>query len=233
MGKRGGTKHQKRAAVSKSVPITDKKKSTWAVKDCPGPHNGRYCIPLGMLLRDILGVTKTKRETSRVLSGRMITVDGKTRVNEKFPVGLMDVIEFPSAGKHYRIVVKEKGRLYPVEVSKDDTKKKILKVVKKHSGKGNKIILTFHDGRNVFGDNNIRVGDSVIFDLSSGKIKDVLKLQKGARCLIVEGKHAGLIAKLEDVKEKEGMKPQATLKGKEEFITVAGYLLVVDDSFKV
>jgi hypothetical protein len=42
-----------------------------------------------------------------------------------------------------------------------------------------------------------------------------------------------MIAKLEDVKEKEGMKPQATLKGDEEFITVAGYLLVVDDSFKV
>ena len=232
MGKRGGTKHRKRVAVPKSIPITNKKENTWAIKSYPGPHNGLHCIPLGMLLRDILKVTKTAKETTRVLTNRLVKVDGKVRVEAKFPVGLMDVIEF--SGSQYRMVVKEKGRLYPVEVGKDETGTKILKVVKKHTQKGNKIVLTFHDGKVAFGDNNIKVGDSVVFDISGKKIKSVLKLDKGANCLLIEGKHSGLLAKLQEISEKEGTKPQATLKAdKGELITVAEYLLVVDDSFKV
>ena len=61
--------------------------------------------------------------------------------------------------------------------------------------------------------------------------REILKLEKGATCMITEGKHGGTVAKLVDIVERhEGKAAEAKLQGKEgaEFITVAKYLFVVD-----
>lgn len=234
MAKRGGTKHLKRIASPKSIPVQDKKERKWMTKHSPGPHPKKYSIPLGVLVRDILKVATTLREVRKVLSKRMIEIDGRARTDEKFPVGLMDVISMPKSGKHYRIMVDNKGRLVPHEVSKEDSSSKILKVVKKHTIRGGKLSLTFHDGRNMVGDNHVRVGDSVIISLPEAKMKSHLKRDKGARCLVMEGKHAGSIVKLKEIIERKGGHPSEALVAdkSEEFITVAKYLFVVDEAFK-
>ncbi len=233
MAKRGGTKHLKRIASPKAVPITDKKGRTWMTMASPGPHPKKHSVPLGVLVRDVLKLASTLREVRKVLSGRMLEVDGRPRTDEKFPVGLMDVVSFPKGGKFYRIMVDNKGRLVPVEVTKEQAGSKILRVVKKHTVPGGKISLTFHDGKNMLGDNHVHVGDSVVVALPKAEMKQHLKRDKGARCLVMEGKHAGSIVKLKEIIERKGGMPsEALVQDKtEEFVTVAKYLFVVDEAF--
>lgn len=225
----------KRIASPKAIPVTDRKARKWMIKHAPGPHPAKSSIPLAVLVRDILKLATTVREVRMVLAGRMLQVDGRPRTDEKFPVGLMDVVSMPKAGKHFRIVVDSKGRLVPLEIGKDDASVKLLKVVKKHTIPGGKLSYTTHDGRSMLGDNHVKVGDSVLVSIPGAKMKSHLKREKGSRCLITEGKHAGTVVKLKEIIERRGGKPnEALVQGKsDEFITVAKYLFVIDEGFKV
>ncbi len=233
MAKLGGTKHLKRIAAPKAVPVTDRKASTWMIKTAPGPHPKKHAICLAVLLRDIIRVVKDAREVSRAISRRLVMVDGKARTDAKFPVGLMDVVSF--AGKSYRMVVDWKGRLVPIEITGERASSKILKVVGKRTVKGGKISVSFHDGRNMLADNNLKVGDSIIVSLPKASMVRHLKSEKGARCLVSEGKHAGSIVRLKEIIQRKGSKPSEALVESDggEFITVAKYLVVVDDGFQV
>ncbi len=232
MAKRGGTNHLKRMAAQKSLPIRNKKAHTWIINPSPGPHSMKVAIPLTVLLRDVLGVAKTANEIRKMLSTRKISVDGVARSDSAFPVGFMDIVSF--ADKNYRIGVYSKARLIPVELPAQEAGKKIMKVVGKATISGGKFTIRLHNGHIINADNNVRVGDSVVVSIPEWKLEKVLKLDKGARCLIREGKHAGLIAKLDSIIErKEGRDFEAKLSGEHgEFITVAKYLFVVDDSYK-
>lgn len=238
MGKRGGSNHLKRMAAPKALYLSDKKRLKWVVKPSPGPHKKDRCIPLGVLLRDFLKIAKTMREAKKILNKNFVKVDGVVRKDEKFPVGLMDVIYLVPTNEYYRILVDWKGRLQPVRIEKD-VNLKVGKVVKKNLAKKGKIVLTTHDGRNTFGDNHISVGDSIIFELPSdnkGKQKIIqhLKLQNGARCFIYDGKHAGKFVTVKEIIEAQKRRKEAVVNdGKSDFITVLDYLIVVDDKFEV
>ena len=231
MAKRGGTKHLKRIAISKAVLITNKKKYNWIVNPSPGPHNRENSVPLRVIIREMLGFAKTAREVDNILNSRLVAIDGIARTDSSFPVGLFDILSFSKADKNYIITIDNKGRLIPKEIEKTD--KKLLKVVGKHTLKKGKVNIAFHDGKNIIADNNINVGDTVLINLGNNKPEKVLKLEKGATCMITEGKHAGTVAKLTEIIErKEGKPAEAKLAGKEgEFITVAKYLFVVEDHF--
>lgn len=231
---RGG-KHQKRISKPKAVPITDKKANVWITKQLPGPHPKSSSMPLVVLIKDVLKLAKTAKEARTILNNRLVEVDGKIRTEEKFPVGLMDVIAFPKSEKYYRIVIDWKGRLKLVEISKDEAKTKILRVIRKHIAPGAKINLTFHDGRNMLGDNHIHRGDSVVVSLPQAELTEHLKLEPGARCLIREGKHAGTVIKLNEIIQRKAGKPaEARVSTEaEEFVTIAKYLFVVGEKFKV
>ncbi len=235
MGKRGSTKHMKRIAVPKAVPITNKKEYTWIKKPIAGPHSRDYCMALGVLLRDVLKIASTTREVRRILRERKVLVDGKVRVEEKFPVGMMDVISFPDAKKNYRIMIDWKGRLVPQEIDEKETGSKILKVTKKHTAPKGKITLTFHDGKNMYGDNHIKVGDSVVVKLPKPELVSHMKLESGARCLVKEGKHAGSIVKLREIlRRKGGKRPEVMVEGEDgNFETVLDYLFVIGKDFEV
>lgn len=239
MAKRGGCVHLKRIAAPKAIPIRDKKAATWILRPSPGPHSKDRNIPLGVLLRDVLEVVRTMKEVKRILTLRSVLVDGLVRMDEKFPVGIMDVVTLVPERKNYRIVVDWKGRLVPMEIKGDETKEKIAKVMKKHTVKKDKINLTLHDGRNILADKHINVGDSVRVEFSKSakekaKIVEHLKLQPGARCLLSEGKHAGSLVDLKSIVKRKGKKSEAIVTaGADEFITVSDYLLVVSKDFEV
>lgn len=226
----------KRVALPRAVKVPDRKGYVWAVNPSPGPHPKEQSVPMLVLLRDILGKVKTSREAKKVLSSRLVQVDGVVRTDPGFPVGLMDVVSFPTLDEDYRMVVDWKGRIVPLEIEKEKAKKKTLKVVGKQTTVGGKINLSFHDGRNMTGDNNVKVGDSVTVELPSQKLSGHIKLGKGCRCLIMEGKHAGFIVKLKDIEKRKGGKPSEAIVESEkggEFVTVADYLFVVEDDFRV
>ncbi|MFN7990542.1 MAG: 30S ribosomal protein S4e [Candidatus Micrarchaeia archaeon] len=234
MAKRGGTKHLKRLASPKSIPVTDKKDRKWMIRHAPGPHAKKYSIPLGVLVRDVLKLAQTLREVRKMLSNRMVEIDGKPRTDEKFPVGLMDVVSFPKGEMHFRMLIDNHSRLIPKEISKDEAKHKLVRIVRKYTLPGGKLSVTFHDGKNMISDNHLHVGDSAVVSLPVAKLKTHLKREIGARCLVVEGKHAGSIVKLKEIIERKGGKAsEALVQDKaEEFITVAKYLFVIDEGFK-
>jgi small subunit ribosomal protein S4e len=235
MGKRGAKKHKKRIAVSTAVPVHDKKGHVWISKTIAGPHPSERSIPLGVLLRDVLKLVRTAKEAKKILSGRQVLIDGKVRVEERFPVGLMDVVSLPKSGHNFRLVVDRKGRLIPLEIKNEESSSKIAKVVRKNTVKGGKTTLTMHDGKNLLSDNHIMVGDSIILSLPEAKLSKHLKRDADCRCLVMEGKHAGTMVKLKEIIERTGGKPNEAVVTTDsgEFITVAKYLFVVDEGFRV
>lgn len=231
MAKKGGTYHTKRLAIPKAIPIGEKKTKRFLLTTAPGPHQRLQSIPLAVLLRDILHVSKTASESRKILSAKEVLVDGKVRMDGKFPVGMMDSITFPKTGESYRIIVNRKGQLVPVQTKSASLK--IGKVVHKHTVRGGKTNITLHDGRNILVDNNVRVGDSVLISVPAQKVEKLLKFEQGAKCLITKGKHAGTIATLEEILVgKEGGRHEARMKGTPDFVTIAKYLFVVDDSYE-
>ncbi len=234
MGKRGSTKHLKRLASPKAIPIQDKKERKWMIRHAPGPHPKLKSIPLGVLVRDVLKTASTLREVRKIISNRMLEIDGKSRSNEKFPVGLMDIVSMPKNEKYYRMVIDSKGRIVPSEIKKGDSSVKLLKVIGKHTIPGGKLSIALHDGRNMITDNHIKVGDSILVSLPDAKLKSHLKRDNGAKCLVIEGTHAGKLVTLKEIIERKGGKPsEALVQDKsDEFITVAKYLFVVGEHFQ-
>lgn len=230
MGKRGEKLHTKRVAVPKAVPIHDKKGRTWIADTGPGTHSKKRSMSLVVLLREVLGSVKTSKEAKIALGSRRVLVDGAIRTDHRFPVGFMDIISVPEADEYYRIGIK-RGKLSPVKIGKDESSSKLLKVTGKKTLKGNKISLSFHDGRNLPGDNNARVGDSVEYDFSGGKILRLLKFRKGSKCIITEGKHSGAEVVVEEIyPNNEGRDAEALVSsGEKSFRTLAGYLFVVGE----
>lgn len=230
MAKRGMKGHTKRMAAAKAMPIHDKKSKVWIVSTGPGSHPADKSIPLLVLLREVLGIVQNRREAKAILNGRKVLVDGVVRTDEKFPVGLMDVVAMPEAHLYYKIIVK-RGKLFAEKAAKEDAAAKLLKVIGKRMLKGKKISISLHDGRNLLTDNNVKVGDSVLLDVAAGKMKKLLKFGKGAKCIITDGKHSGDHVVVEEIfPNNEGRPAEALVSTKEgSYRTLAQYLFVVGE----
>jgi len=70
--------HLKRLAAPEFWPIP-KKKYTWVFSPSPGPHKKEECIPLAIVVRDILKLAETGKEAKRIIKAGEVIVDGKVR----------------------------------------------------------------------------------------------------------------------------------------------------------
>ena len=177
----------------------ERKKFTWAVTPRAGPHPKNYCIPLLVLVRDILKFAETGKEAKRIIKRGDVFVDGKPRKDHKYPTGLFDVVSFPKINKHYRIIPFEKG-LKIVEIDEGEANRKICRIKRKVKVKGGKIQLTFHDGKTLLTqDNKFKPYDSVLIELPSLKILEHLPFSDGMIGIVVKGKVSGKIGKIEKI----------------------------------
>jgi small subunit ribosomal protein S4e len=213
MGSKGGSRHLKREAAPKFWPI-HRKEFIWAVKPSPGPHPINRSIPLVIIVRDILGFAKTRKEAKKIISQGKILVDGKVRRDERFPAGLMDVVSIPEIGRNYRILPSKKG-LFLHPIGDDEAEFKICRIENKRTVKNGHIQLNLHDGRNLL----IRVEDpqepteDVYQTLDVLKIsipdQDVLehlRLELGKTALFVGGSNIGKYGSIVKIDEKAGQK---------------------------
>lgn len=192
-----------RLKVQKAPALWDisRKKYRFVLKPIPGPYAITESYPLGVLLRDILKLTNTMRESRRVIVDGKIKVDGKIRYDEHFPVGLMDIISIEPINRYYRLLPHNKTLLMPLEIDKEESNLKICKIKKKVTIKGNKIQYGLHDGRTIINDINAKVNDSLLLKVPEQEIIDHIKLEKGTNALIIKGENAGKIGIIEDIKE--------------------------------
>ncbi|MBU1197491.1 30S ribosomal protein S4e [Candidatus Micrarchaeota archaeon] len=234
MARHGNYRHLKRLAKSKAIKIP-KKGMVWLAKSEPGKHEKNHCMPLVVLLRDVMKLTKNASETKTVLNAGHVLVDGVVQRKTDVGIGLMDIVSFPKLKKHYQIFM-VRGALAPVEISDNEAKFKSCRVVNKTLISGNKVQLNLHDGRNVIiekEEDRFRVGDTVRVTIPDNKIDLFIKLEKGVKCYIFKGKHSGTIGVLEEIVAMPGGLPSQahlSLDGKQ-LITQKNYLFAVAKDF--
>lgn len=190
--------HLKRLAAHRNWDLL-RKAGKFTARPNSGAHASEEACTLVYVVRDALGLAKTRKEVRDIIFNAGIEVDGRARKDHKFNVGLMDVIGFPSTKKYYRIVFNKQGKLAVIEIKDTEAKQKISRVSGK-SQKAGKTILHLRDGRTVIGaDAAIKVGDSVLLEVPDQKIVEHLPFGKGSSIVLVGGKHIGSIGTVEKV----------------------------------
>ncbi|KXB01044.1 hypothetical protein AKJ41_02910 [candidate division MSBL1 archaeon SCGC-AAA259O05] len=204
MAKKGEKKHLKRLNAPKSWKMPRKRKK-WTVSTSPGPHSGERALPISVLLRENLGLVRTKKEAEKVLAQGDVMVDGKVRKNSKYPVGFMDVIKLSETGDCWRILFDKKGYLYLHEIGEDESGYKLEKVIGKIPFKGGKLQLSLKDGKTITGEfDNVSVGDTLKISLPELEVQDHIPRGVGSLALVTGGSNVGRGGKIKEIVNVEG-----------------------------
>ncbi|MEM1550324.1 MAG: 30S ribosomal protein S4e [Candidatus Bathyarchaeia archaeon] len=241
MGRMGGRRHLKRETTPVFWHI-HRKKYVWALKPDPGPHPIERCIPLGIIIRDLLGYAKTMREAKKIIAQGKVFVDGKVRRDVHFPIGLMDVISIPEINKNWRVLPYGKG-LTLFEISSEEARYKICRIENKTTLSRGHLQLNLHDGRNILikcedprkpiGE-EYRTLDVLKISLPDQTILEHLKLDVGMLALIVDGENLGSYGLIKKIDLIEGQKRRRCLVTIEyesgaTYQTILDYIFVVGD----
>lgn len=224
----------KRIATRTLVRV-HRKAAVFLKKPEAGKHAHDNAITIRMLLRDVLHFAQNAKEADVALRDGQVLVDGKIVHDPGTAIGIMDIVTIPTMNHEYRMLNTHAG-LLPIKVTKEEAKVKLCKIRNKHA-QGPRVQLNLHDGRNVLiekEEDRFKTGDTVILKLPEQKIEGFIKLEKGAKCYVAQGKHAGETGVLEEVlAHKPGTPADAKLKGtRGEVITHKDYLFAVDKNFK-
>jgi len=189
--------HLKRLAMPRSWPLP-RKTSIWVTRPTPGAHSLEHCMPVSLVIRDVLGLAKTTREVRFILHNELAKIDGSIVKDTRRGVGLMDVLSLGE--EHYRCVMDHNGRLRYRTISADEAAWKICRIEGKTTIKGGKTQLNLHDGRNIIVEDpaEYSTGDSLKIGLPGQKIIKHIRFGEGTRCYLIGGGHVGSTA---DVKE--------------------------------
>src|SRR5512136_2423956 len=99
-------------------PIHRKEKK-WIAKPIPGSHAIAESMPILLALREALKYANTKKEAKIILSEKKVKVDGRTIVDEKSSIGLMDVVEVLDLSIAFRILSHPKKGLILHQIPTD------------------------------------------------------------------------------------------------------------------
>jgi small subunit ribosomal protein S4e len=201
MGKKGPSRHLKREMSPVSWPIHRKEK-VWTIRTSSGSHSLDNSIPLLIIIRDSLGYAHNEREARFIINEKKILVDGKTVKNEKFPIGLMDVVEIPEANQIYRLLPRRKGKFVLHGIGKEESEFKLCKITGKTVVKGGNIQINLHDGRNVLLQDNIedfKVNDVIKLKIPEQEVLDHIVFKVGVQVIITGGRSQGKYGSLMNI----------------------------------
>ncbi|WP_340820545.1 30S ribosomal protein S4e [Methanolobus sp. WCC4] len=221
-------KHQKRISVPNSWQIS-KKSNKWITATRPGPHNKQQSIPLGVVLRDMLGIVDTRAEAKRVLSEGNVLVDGIVRKDLRFPVGLLDVITIPLENVAYRVLLDRKGRLEVHKLEGVDANK-LCRINGKTVLKGGVVQLNLNDGTNLIASDDYKTKDSLILSLPGKDVVKHIKYKVGNLAMIVGGKHTGEIGTIKEINTVRSSKHNTVfISGEYDFETIEDFVVVIGE----
>jgi len=208
LGKKGKVGRLKRKPAPRFWPI-HRKEAVWIVRPSSGPHSLEKCLPLSIVLRDILKVAETRKEAKKVITQGKVYVDGKVRLKDDFPVGLMDVISMPDMNKFYRVLPSHKG-LFLSPISKEEASFKLMRVEDKTIVKTGISQIALHDGTNILaktGDPEsqseaaYKTFNTLKMGLPEKEVLDQIKTQKGNIAIITGGKNIGKTGKIVEIEK--------------------------------
>ena len=193
----GSSNHMKRLAMPRSWPLP-RKTSIWVTKAAPGAHALELCMPVVVVIRDILGYAKTTREVRHILHNNLVSIDGRICKDSRRGVGFMDVLTLGE--ENYRCIVDRKGILRYRQISKKEAETKVCRINGKTTIKGGKTQLHLHDGRNILTDDasEYNTGDSLVIALPSQEVKEHIRFSDGIKCYLTGGAHVGEFAEVSE-----------------------------------
>lgn len=198
------SKHQKSLSSPKTYPIP-RKERPWAIKPSPGPHSQDNCVPLGIIIRDVLNYAESVSEVKRILKKGNCEVDGKRVSDHRFPVGIFDSLKF--GDEFFRVVPSKRG-FKLVGISEKDSKEKICRLEDKKIIKDGDLQLTFNDGKTFLDREDefmdVDTGSSVVISLPDLEIVELIELDKDQDIMITEGKNRGEVAQFKKKKNLKG-----------------------------
>ncbi len=205
----GSKGHLKRLAAPPFWPILRKERK-WTVKPSPGPHPITRCLPLLLIVRDVLGYAKTAREARRLIAEGHFKIDGRVRRDYKFPVGFMDVIEIVGLDEYYRVIPYPTKFMALHSIPPEEAQFKLCRIENKTTIKGGNLQLNLHDGRNHIihltdpmnpTEDVFKTYDVVKISIPNQDILEHVKFEKGALAIVTGGRNVGRVGRIVDVKQ--------------------------------
>ena len=218
--------HMKRLTMPRSWPLP-RKSSVWIQKPNPCGHPLDLCMPMGVILRDILGVAQNRREAKKILHSRLVKVDGAIETDIGRGVGLMDVLTVGDVS--YKCVLDTNGKLRYRTIPAKEALTKICRVMGKTTIKGAKTQVHLHDGRNLLFNENpeYKTGDSLVISLPDQEVKSYHKFEEGSIAYLTGGNHIGELATVrgQDIKRSS----KANEVQFDDFGTISDYVFIISD----
>jgi small subunit ribosomal protein S4e len=192
--------HLKRNKIGKFWPVPRKGTKYLAVS----MHNKNESIPLVVVMRDVLKLIKNKKELKKIINEKGIMINHKEIRETNYPVSLFDVINLPKIKKNYKAILSKNKKMNFEEVSEEESKTKVFKVISKKLLRKNKVQLNLMHGKNIISDEKVNTGDSVVLNLEDNKIIRVIPMKEGQDVFVVKGKHAGHQGKIQEIMDRGG-----------------------------
>ena len=221
-------RHQKRIASPTSWPIT-RKTHYWVVGANAGPHSKETGIPLLVVVRDILKLANNAREAKTIINEGSVSVDGVTRKDYKFIVGLFDIVSIPATNEYYRLLLDNRKRfkLY----KEDASATKLCRINNKTVLRKGQIQLNLHDGTNIIASNEYKTFDTVILGLKNRDIVKHIAYKPGNLAMIVGGEHSGEIGKIKQIRKVRGSGTNmVAISNERDFETIEDYVYVIGET---
>ena len=189
----GSSSHLKRLAIPRSWPLP-RKTTVWVTRPRAGAHSLERCMPLNIVIRDVIGMARSTREVRTILHNSLAKVDGRVVKDTRRGVGVMDVLTLGE--NNYRCVLDTNGRLRYRLISPEEANWKVCRIEGKSTIKGGKTQVHLHDGRNIIVDDasEHKTGDSLKISLPDQQVLEHIKFGEGTRCMLVGGVHVGKLA---------------------------------------
>jgi len=242
MGRKGVSSGLKRKPAPRFWPI-HRKEVTWIVKPHCGSHAQEQCMPLAVILRDILKFAKTRKEAKAIVSQGRIYIDGKIRKQDNSPIGLGDVISIPNISESFRVLPSAKGLILQ-PINEGESKYKLCRVENKETLKDGNIQLSLHDGSNILikpadpknpTEDIYKTLDTLKIGIPQRQIIEHVKMKEKDFVIITGGKNIGKYGKIIEIEKSEGKKRRDTLvtiedKKGSRYQTILGFVFALGEN---
>jgi small subunit ribosomal protein S4e len=220
------TSHLKRLNAPKTWKIK-RRGIIFVSRPNPGPHRMELCLPLNILIRDVLSHAKTAKEVKQLVNAKDIMVNGKVVKEIKYPVGLFDILQIPKLDETYRMMLDNLGHLALIKIDKKESKLFPAKILSKKMLRGGKMQLNLSAGINLLVEkNHFKTGETLMLEMPGKSIAEHIKLEKGAYIFLAGGSHIGDHGVVEDIKDSKIFYKSASgtlLETPVRFVTIVGH----------
>jgi len=231
MGKKGPSRHLKRSP-SPTFWSAYRKSGAWSMRTSSGPHSLHTSMPTGVVLRDELKYAKSAKEAKYLIKQGKLIVDGKTRLDERFPIGLMDIINIPDLKEFFRVLPDHGGKLKFLPITEDDAKYKLVRIIGKMTQPSGKTQLNLHDGYNLVvsaEEDSYKVNDVLKIKVPEKEIVDHIEFKEMQQSIVTGGRSQGAQGMIIGLGPEPGWKKTCTIRTSEgeDIMTLARYVFVV------